>query len=71
MQILTTGANGQVGWELARKGPEYGFDSIALNRSSLDICDFQAVKNVIKNSNAAMVKQLAERSSWSDPDLNL
>jgi dTDP-4-dehydrorhamnose reductase len=55
MQILATGANGQVGWELARKGPEYGFDSIALNRSSLDICDFQAVKNVIKNSDAAMV----------------
>ena len=65
MQILATGANGQVGWELARQGPEYGFDTIALNRSSLDICDYQAVKKVINNSNAAMIKQLAERSSWS------
>ena len=71
MQILATGENGQVGWELARKGPEYGFDSIALNRSSLDICDSQAVKNVINNSDAVMVKQLVKRSSWSDPNLNL
>ena len=71
MQILTTGTNGQVGWELARQGPEYGFDTIALNRSSLDVCDFKAVKNVISNSDAAMVKQLAERSSWSGPNLNL
>ena len=67
MQILTTGANGQVGWELARKGPEYGFDTIALNRGSPDICDFQAVKKVIKNSDAATIKQLAEHSSWSTP----
>jgi len=52
MQILTTGTNGQVGWELARQGPEYGFDTIALNRSSLDVCDFQAVKNVINNSDS-------------------
>jgi len=71
MQILSTGANGQVGWELARKGPEYGFDTIALSRDSFEICDFQAVKNVIKNSDAAMVKQLAERSPWSGPNLNL
>ena len=71
MQILATGTNGQVGWELARKGAEYGFDSIALNRNSLDIYDFQAAKNVINNSDAAKVKQLAERSPWSDPTLNL
>ena len=65
MQILATGANGQVGWELARKGPEYGFDTIALNRSSLDICDFQAVKNVINNSDAAMVINAA---AYTDVD---
>ena len=55
MQILTTGTNGQVGWELARQGPEYGFDTIALNRSPLDICDYQAVKNAINNLDVAMV----------------
>ena len=71
MQILATGANGQVGWELARQGAKYGFDTIALSRNSLDICDFQAVKNVINNSDAAMVKQLAECSSGSGPNLNL
>ncbi|MBW2169282.1 MAG: sugar nucleotide-binding protein, partial [Deltaproteobacteria bacterium] len=37
MKILVIGANGQLGWELCRKGIEEGFDIIPLDLPDFDI----------------------------------
>ena len=55
MKILVTGANGQVGWELSRRGALKGFDILALDRTALDISDQSAVKRAVKTSGAALV----------------
>lgn len=42
-RILITGANGQVGWELARQAADHGFEALAFTRTELDITDRDAV----------------------------
>lgn len=59
MKILVTGANGQVGWELARIGPQWGLDVSALDRTALDITDRDTVRNVIRQLNASVVVNTA------------
>ena len=48
MKILLTGANGQVGWELARQGADSAHEMIALDRQALNIADESAVLAVCK-----------------------
>ena len=43
MSILVTGANGQVGWELANRARASGLPVVALTRQDLDITDASAV----------------------------
>jgi dTDP-4-dehydrorhamnose reductase len=45
MKTLITGADGQLGWELQRTGPD-GWQIIALPRTELDITDSKAVASV-------------------------
>jgi dTDP-4-dehydrorhamnose reductase len=45
--VLVTGANGQVGWEALRRGPDAGIDIIGLNRGQLDITDRRAVADAV------------------------
>jgi dTDP-4-dehydrorhamnose reductase len=47
-RILLTGANGQLGYEVARQGREMGLDLAALDRSHLDITDRTAVAGVVQ-----------------------
>jgi dTDP-4-dehydrorhamnose reductase len=55
MKILVTGAAGQVGWEIARRGADLGHEMAALDRSQLDICDAEAVNRVLESSAADLV----------------
>ena len=55
MRILLTGANGQVGWELANRGGHRGFEILALNRSGLDITDPVSVSKEVNRSGASLV----------------
>ncbi|WP_413207103.1 dTDP-4-dehydrorhamnose reductase [Rhodospirillum sp. A1_3_36] len=45
--LLLTGANGQVGWEVARKAKARGLTLHALDRAALDITDRNAVARMI------------------------
>jgi dTDP-4-dehydrorhamnose reductase len=47
-RILLTGANGQLGYEVTRKGREMGLDLAALDRSQLDITDRTAIAYVVQ-----------------------
>ena len=54
MKILLTGANGQVGWELARRGAHHGMEILACDRLKLDITDESAVRRAIKQAGASL-----------------
>ena len=43
MKVLVTGVNGQVGWELIRRGTKSGFNSMGLDLAELDVSDANAV----------------------------
>ena len=47
MTVLITGANGQVGWELARQAKEKNIPHVGLNRNQLDITSKDQVQTVI------------------------
>ncbi|MEW6290668.1 MAG: dTDP-4-dehydrorhamnose reductase [Thermodesulfobacteriota bacterium] len=55
MNILVTGINGQVGWELLRKGPLHGCRIIGFDRNALDITDSQAVFREIGGNSPDLV----------------
>ncbi|OKY75611.1 MAG: dTDP-4-dehydrorhamnose reductase [Desulfobulbaceae bacterium DB1] len=55
MKILVTGINGQVGWELLRKGPLHGCRIIGFDRNALDITDRQAVFREIGGNSPDLV----------------
>jgi dTDP-4-dehydrorhamnose reductase len=59
MKILVTGANGQVGWELSRRGAKKGFAILALDRATLDITDQSAVEREVRGSGASVVVNAA------------
>lgn len=50
MKILLTGANGQVGWEIARRARIAGHDLLALDHAGLDITDARTVENTLASS---------------------
>jgi dTDP-4-dehydrorhamnose reductase len=54
-KILLTGANGQVGRELARKGPREGFHVLSYDRKALDITDPRAVESAIQREACSLV----------------
>ncbi|HXH03636.1 MAG TPA: dTDP-4-dehydrorhamnose reductase [Candidatus Competibacteraceae bacterium] len=47
MRLLLTGANGQVGWEIARRAAAYGLMLDARDRAGLDITDAPAVARAV------------------------
>lgn len=73
MKVLITGANGQVGWELARQGARYGLEIAALDRGTLDITDFAGIKKTFIRIAPALVVNAAAYTAVdraeSEPEL--
>lgn len=55
MKIMITGADGQVGRELVLRVEAAGQESLALDRTGLDITDAHAVRRVLADSGAGLV----------------
>ena len=55
MKLLVIGANGQLGWEVCRRGEKQGFDIVPLDLPEFDITDHPAVKKAISRSGVTLV----------------
>jgi len=55
MHIIVMGAQGQVGWELARRAPQLGHTVLAWDQPELDITDADAVHQAVGASGADLV----------------
>ena len=55
MKILVTGSNGQLGWELCKRGKSHGFDIIPADIPEFDITDPAAVKAVVNQPDVSLV----------------
>ena len=55
MKILIIGSNGQVGWELCKRGKSHGFDIIPADIPEFDITDFVAVKAIANQPGVSLV----------------
>jgi dTDP-4-dehydrorhamnose reductase len=73
MKMLVTGARGQVGWELARRGVARGFEMEVLDRQALDITDPRAVAERVCRPGLALVVNAAAYTAVdraeSEPEL--
>ena len=69
MKVLVTGAHGQVGWELSRRGAGKGFDILALDRATLDITDQSAVNREVSGSETSVVVNAAAYTSVDQAEL--
>lgn len=73
MNLLVTGANGQVGWELTRRAAEEGISVAGLTRSELDITDNKAVDQAFERLKPSMVVNAAAYTAVDkaeqEPDL--
>jgi len=73
MKVLVIGSNGQLGWELYRKGEEQGFDMVGLDLPEIDITDPRAVKNEVSQADVSLIINAAAYTAVdqaeSEPEL--
>ncbi len=55
MKVLVIGINGQLGWELMRRGRAAGLELVGVGRSELDIADPQQVRRVFDSAHPDVV----------------
>lgn len=55
MRVLVIGANGQLGWELCKRGEKQGFDIVSLDLPEFDITHRFAVKKGVSQAGVALV----------------
>ncbi|MBW1737856.1 MAG: dTDP-4-dehydrorhamnose reductase [Deltaproteobacteria bacterium] len=55
MKLLVIGENGQLGWEVCRKGKNQGFDIVALDLPDFDITEPSAVKKAVSQTGVSLV----------------
>ncbi len=55
MRILLTGCDGQVGWEICRKAPDYNCEVIPTDIGNLDITDIGAIRALLAKDPADIV----------------
>ncbi|MBF0127638.1 MAG: dTDP-4-dehydrorhamnose reductase [Magnetococcales bacterium] len=70
MKLLITGANGQVGREVARMAPDQGWHTSAPERSALDITDPQAVLEAMDTFRPDMVINAAACTAVDEAETN-
>ena len=72
MRVLIIGANGQLGWELSRRGARQKFDIVALDLPDLDITDRSSVEKAVTQSGVSLVINAAAYTAVdkaeSEPD---
>jgi dTDP-4-dehydrorhamnose reductase len=66
--ILVTGANGQLGYELARLLPEHG-EVIALGRDRLDLADVDAVRATVRKLRPQLIVNAAAYTAVDQAEL--
>lgn len=73
MKLLIIGSNGQLGWELCKRGGKRGFDIIALDLPEFDINDASAVKKEVSQADASIIINAAAYTAVdkaeSEPEL--
>ena len=73
MRVLLTGANGQMGWDLAKLAVKKGFGILALDRATLDLTDASAIDREVSGSGASVVVNAAAYTAVdqaeSEPEL--
>lgn len=71
-RLLVTGAGGQLGRELLRRGPKRGLVTIGRSRAELDITDPLAIERAIDTADADLVVNAAAYTAVdqaeSDPE---
>ena len=55
MKVIVIGANGQLGWEVCRRGAKQGFDIVPLDIPEFDITESSAVKKAVSRSGISVV----------------
>jgi len=63
VKILIIGANGQLGWELLRRGKVSGFDTIALDLPDFDITDPSQVQESVLQAGISLVINAAAHTA--------
>ena len=73
MRVAIIGCKGQVGWELTRRAPMFGYEVLAWDRDELDITDAGAVERMLTASGADVVINAAAYTAVDraeqEPDL--
>lgn len=72
MKLLVTGAHGQLGWELCRRGERQDFDIVPLDLPDFDITDRYAVHHAVNQTDLSLVINAAAYTAVdlaeSEPD---
>jgi len=55
MKVIVIGANGQLGWEVCRRGEKQGFDIVPLDIPEFDITESSAVEQAVSRSGISLV----------------
>jgi dTDP-4-dehydrorhamnose reductase len=73
VRVLVIGANGQLGWELCRRGKKQGFEIIPLDLPEFDITDRPSVKREVSQADAGLAINAAAYTAVdqaeSEPEL--
>jgi len=73
MKVLVIGANGQLGWELCRRGEKQSFDIVSLDLPEFDITEPSAVKKAVSQTGISLVINAAAYTAVdkaeSEPEL--
>ena len=73
MKVVVIGANGQLGWEVCRRGEKQGFDIVSLDLPEFDITEPLAVKKAVSQAGISLVINAAAYTAVdkaeSEPEL--
>lgn len=70
MKILLTGCQGQVGFEIERQAPSFGFDIIATHKENLDIAQIEQVRKLFNEEKIDIVINAAAYTAVDNAETN-
>jgi len=69
-QILVSGANGQVGYELVKLGPRYDFEILGCDRSNFDITSTESIFSALENNKPDLIINAAAYTNVDKAEMN-